>query len=232
MIKKLFFLLIVSCLGGLAQAKTLDLNTGVSVKDTGKTKSEEAAAERYQPFATAPSKRTRPQPKQLSSQKKPSRQIHYGKRLRKMTEYLKAKDTPVMVWAALIILAGSLLVGVGMILEIVSFLGAFIALSILTLAALVLPFINDIGIGDSFALAAMMFFFGVALIYLTLAVLGAWAGGAALAATGAWVLLWTLLSLAFAIAFYFALYIIWKVFKAVFRIFILVLTLGFVDIGD
>jgi hypothetical protein len=110
-------------------------------------------------------------------------------------------------------------------------LGAFITLSILSLLALVLPFIDDIGISEDFIPAAILFLFGISLGYIALTLLAAWAGSAALAATGVLVIVWTLLSLLFAFLFYIILSILWKALKAVFRILILVFTLGLVDIG-
>lgn len=232
MLKQFFFLLICLGLVGIVQAKGLDLSINSAVKDTGKTKSEEAAAERYQAPArlktyAKQSRKKRP----VITHKNSSHQAHYGKRLRKIEAYLKAKDTPVIVWAGLGILALALLTGLGMILGIVSFLGAFITLSILSLLALVLPFIDDIGISEDFIPAAILFLFGMSLGYIALTLLAAWAGSAALAATGVLVIVWTLLSLLFSFLFYIVLSILWKALKAVFRILILVLTLGLVDIG-
>lgn len=232
MLKRLFFLLICFGLAGAVQAKGLDIGVGSSAKDTGKTTSEEAAAERYQaPIRLNTYQKQSRKKRTTSPYKKFSSQTHYGKRFRKIETYLKAKDTSVIVWAGLGILALALLTGLGMVLEVVSFLGAVITISILTLLALVLPFVDGIGIDQSFVLAAVMFLFGVALTYVVLALLGAWASGAALAVTGVFVIIWTLLSFLFAIGLYFFLYAIWRAIKAVFRIFILVLTLGFVDIG-
>jgi hypothetical protein len=232
MLKQFFFLLICLGLVGIVQAKGLDVSINSAVKDTGKTKSEEAAAERYQaPTRLKTYAKQSRKKRSAIAHKKNANQAHYGKRLRKIEAYLKAKDTPVIVWAGLGILALALLTGLGMILGIVSFLGAFITLSILSLLALVLPFIDDIGISEDFIPAAILFLFGISLGYIALTLLAAWAGSAALAATGVLVIVWTLLSLLFAFLFYIILSILWKALKAVFRILILVFTLGLVDIG-
>ncbi|WP_045112761.1 hypothetical protein [Microscilla marina] len=220
--KKLFLSLICLFVYGALQAKapkTWDTS------DTSKTLSEEAAAEHYQPL---PRKHTRPPLHRTTT----PHQHHYDKRLRTFKHSLQPQQTPTMVWIGVGILIAALLIGTGMMLQLVSFFGAFISLAIITLVALALPFVESIGIEENFVLGAIMFLFGIAMIFMGLGVVALWAGGtASIIEAGAFVISWSLLSFAFAIGLYFALYVLWKLLKAFFRLIILVFTFGLVDIG-
>ncbi|WP_299455258.1 hypothetical protein [uncultured Microscilla sp.] len=227
--KKLFLSLICLIVYGVLQAKAPKI---WDTSDTSKILSEEAAAEHYQPLSSintlSPKKHTQPSLHRPTT----SHKHHYGKRLRTFKHYLQPQQALTMIWIGVGILIAALLIGTGMMLQLVSFLGAFISLAIITLVALVLPFVESIGIEENFVLGAILFFFGIAMIFMGLGVVALWAGGtASIIEAGAFVISWSLLSFAFAIGLYFALYILWKLLKAFFRLIILVFTFGLVDIG-
>lgn len=135
-----------------------------------------------------------------------------------------------MLWWGLGILGATLLAGTGLLVEILGLFWAAAIVGALALLAMVLPLIDDIGIKQNFVLGAMLFFFGMALGWLSIGLLGFWATNAALFKSGVFVIVWSLVGFAFAIAFYLALYFLWKLIKAFFRLMILIFTFGLVDI--
>ncbi|OJJ19124.1 hypothetical protein BKI52_20120 [marine bacterium AO1-C] len=204
------------------------LDQPVSVSDTGKTSNEAEAAyddqrQRSKHLSKNEIKRS------LYTHKKYSKK-HLGQRRHFSWKPKKQQELQTISFILLGMFALSLLVGLGLIASFLSLFWATITLGSITLLALVLPFIDDIGFDKSFFQALVMFLFGYIMGRITLFTLAFWLAKASLMSAGIFVIIGSIIALLGALLGAWFLYLLWKAIKAFFRLIILILTLGLVDI--
>ena len=204
----------------------LALNRPSAVLDTGKTSNEaEAAYDDRKQYQQRFFKSKRKQ--QVSVRKKRTKK-HLGQRQHFSWKPKKQREFGVIWYILLGLFVLSLLVGLGLVIKFLSLFWSTLFLGLITLAALAIPFIEDIEKG--FFEGLTMFVFGYFMGRITLFSLGFWIANASLISSGSFIILGSLAALALTLVFVEAIKILWKAIRSIFRLFVLLLTFGLVDI--